>query len=1076
MVKQSAEDTALFQSSSEDGRATPDAEEERSCLHGLVACFFRSANPTHGERGTEGNYTIAHLLYSFVFSIGILGSFSALLFPRFMKTQHLDWCSPSSPRSCPATSYITVYRLQFAVSTFFLVLLLVQLAIFFKDDKIPRGYMHKGWWIPKLCLISLLIVAAYFIPGKFFVGWAYIGITGAVVFVHLQLFFLLDASRSCSRFLLDKREQCDSPVWIFVFWTAVGTLYLSSAVLVALAFWSYSKVDHCGTSSALMTFTAGFSILAIVLIVTTKSLKQEILTASTVAIYSTFLAYSATSYGQRECNPERAFLNVTYAERGLDGHVLEEVELIYVLTVYACMRKGHPGHFRFWHWNVSRGVNTSNEEDQSHPGADSSRRAVGEGRSVCSPLLVYAVLFLACLHSMMASTHWLSPAEEELAMNFKTNMFVLFLKTTSPLTVSILYMWTLVAPTLIPNTDATSLTSVLTSLAQFSGNLLNVIFIQPWTSCKGSHRVRFVYTSFLLTGITAACVMYSPGVRRWLETSPHFCSRLTHMGNCFSTDPAYLAVYRICFSMAAFFLLFAIILCCVRSRRDPRDLIQNGLWIVKFCLFFGLLVCSFFFPVAFGKTWLYFGLMGTFFFSVIQMFLLTDFSNLWMRNWAEKAERTGRKVYFRTIVAVTVFLYVLSFAALVCFFIFFAPSRHCQTNRLFLSINVVMCAVAAMISIHPKGANGGLLQSAIVSSYTMFLTWSAFSYNPNEKCNPVASYVSATDMRPSLNAQATLELILLIVTIVYVSVRIVPLSDSVQTLIAISSSLFRSVLKRDDYRNEGEKSSDQEELLQPEDRGAPPAGNGGSVDDGDAVQYNYSLFHWTHFVTSLHVTMVLTNWFSPQDGSDIKLSINWAAMCIKLTSSSFCILLYVWSLAVPILMKWLWSPLVTANNWPIIHVEEGGQNVADGYRALVFRLYNCVHTLREGRSNVSLVNKIYRYRNFTQFQYCVCSAAYASTLVKSTFCGIHNAHQKPTKIPLVRYFAHRLRSRDVTGDVAFSPRFLCCRAKLAGNFVTSQRQWEKRSSNRAAARQSHRDAQGGWVVKHCSVFTFWTRE
>jgi len=38
----------------------------------------------------------------------------------------------------------------------------------------------------------------------------------------------------------------------------------------------------------------------------------------------------------------------------------------------------------------------------------------------------------------------------------------------------------------------------------------------------------------------------------------------------------YLAVYRVCFSMAAFFFLFMVLMIGVRSSRDPRSAIQNG--------------------------------------------------------------------------------------------------------------------------------------------------------------------------------------------------------------------------------------------------------------------------------------------------------------------------------------------------------------------------------------------------------------------------------------------------------------------------------------------------------------------
>ena len=299
-------------------------------------------------------------------------------------------------------------------------------------------------------------------------------------------------------------------------------------------------------------------------------------------------------------------------------------------------------------------------------------------------------------------------------------------------------------------------------------------------------------------------------------------------------------------------------------------------------------------------VWMYLGLVGTFVFIIIQLFLLVDFTRLWNKTWARKMEESGRKCWFYSVFACTVTLYTISATAIVCFYVFFGASRRCKTNKMFVSINLVLCAVAAIISIHPKVQDGGLLQSSVVTTYSVYLTWSALSYNPNERCNPVATYVSEADMRPSLNIQASLDLFLLVVTIIYFSVRISPITDTLRKLIATSLRLIVGLRRR--------KVKDGDEECSDEHRG-----NDDAVDETETpsdefdfsdekVPYSYSFFHFVYFIAAVHVTMVLTNWYSPKDGSNIKLSIAWAAMSIKMTSSSMCILLYIWSLAVPILL------------------------------------------------------------------------------------------------------------------------------------------------------------------------------
>lgn len=58
----------------------------------------------------------------------------------------------------------------------------------------------------------------------------------------------------------------------------------------------------------------------------------------------------------------------------------------------------------------------------------------------------------------------------------------------------------------------------------------------------------------------------------------------------------YLAVYRICFAMAAFFFFFCLIMYGVKSSKDPRSGIQNGFWGIKVLIYIGLIVGAFFIP------------------------------------------------------------------------------------------------------------------------------------------------------------------------------------------------------------------------------------------------------------------------------------------------------------------------------------------------------------------------------------------------------------------------------------------------------------------------------------------------
>ena len=91
-------------------------------------------------------------------------------------------------------------------------------------------------------------------------------------------------------------------------------------------------------------------------------------------------------------------------------------------------------------------------------------------------------------------------------------------------------------------------------------------------SCKNSTAARIGYTFILLLGFIMSCVMLAPDIRAKLQNIPQLCK---YVDNC-DDLVGYLAVYRVCFAMAAFFAVMAIITFKVKSSRDPRAKFQNG--------------------------------------------------------------------------------------------------------------------------------------------------------------------------------------------------------------------------------------------------------------------------------------------------------------------------------------------------------------------------------------------------------------------------------------------------------------------------------------------------------------------
>nr|XP_045007125.1 serine incorporator 2 [Jaculus jaculus] len=391
--------------------------------------------------------------------------------------------------------------------------------------------------------------------------------------------------------------------------------------------------------------------------------------------------------------------------------------------------------------------------------------------------------------------------------------------------------------------------------------------------------------------------MLSPGVESQLYKLPWVCedeaqSPVVLRGHldCGSLL-GFRAVYRMCFAMAAFFFLFTLLMVCVRSSRDPRAAIQNGFWFFKFLIFVGITVGAFYIPDgSFSKIWFYFGVVGSFLFTLIQLILLIDFAHCWNQRWLCKAEERDSPAWYAGLFFFTFLFYVLSIAAVTLMFIYYTEPSACYEGKTFVGLNLILCLCVSIVAVLPKvqdaQPNSGLLQASVITLYTMFVTWLALSNVPDQKCNPHLPTSNATD-------QASLEDYR---TLWWDAPSIVGL------VIFILCSLFIS-LRSSDHRQVNSLMQTEEcpVALEPTQQQQVAVSEGRAYDnEQDGVTYSYSFFHFCLVLASLHIMMTLTNWYSP--GESGKLISKWTSVWVKICASWAGLLLYLWTLVAPLLL------------------------------------------------------------------------------------------------------------------------------------------------------------------------------
>ncbi|KAK3088575.1 hypothetical protein FSP39_020772 [Pinctada imbricata] len=431
-------------------------------------------------------------------------------------------------------------------------------------------------------------------------------------------------------------------------------------------------------------------------------------------------------------------------------------------------------------------------------------------------------------------------------------------------------------------------------------------------SAKNSTATRIAYSLLLIVGSLVACIFLVPGLETTLDKIPGLCKDFIGVNEYLKVDSpykiahcdevvGYLSVYRICFALAGFFLLFCLIMINVKSSKDPRSGIQNGFWAIKIIVLIGICVGAFFIPRgSFGIALMWIGLIGAFLFIIIQLILLIDFAHGWAESWVEKHEETESKCYYFGLLFFTIIFYLVGITMVVLFYIFYGTHSDCTLHKFFISFNLILCVGVSILAILPKiqeySPRSGLLQSSIITIYVMYLTWSAMSNNPNKECNPSLSTIfnpntnstGSTDgnyVTTAFDWQSIIALLVFLFAVLYSSIR--SSSNSQVGKITMSE---KTILQSDTGSTEGG------------DKDEEKGGQNVYDNEEEQVAYSYSFFHFMLCLGALYVMMTLTNWFSPS--SDFKtLNANMASVWVKMVSSWMCIVLYIWTLVAPIVLR-----------------------------------------------------------------------------------------------------------------------------------------------------------------------------
>eukprot|EP00043_Microstomoeca_roanoka_P013271 m.130015 g.130015 ORF g.130015 m.130015 type:complete len:429 (-) comp15711_c3_seq1:51-1337(-) len=396
-------------------------------------------------------------------------------------------------------------------------------------------------------------------------------------------------------------------------------------------------------------------------------------------------------------------------------------------------------------------------------------------------------------------------------------------------------------------------------------------------SCRSSTMTRVGYAFFLFLAAICSWILLDPKVSSELSKMSKYVGHLPggcEAGNC-DRRWGELGVYRIMSAVAVFHAVLALLLVGVKSNRDPRAPIQNGLWFLKFLLLAAIATGFFFVPNSFfvGVGWL--ALVCGFLFILVQMVMLVDFAYSWNESWLKNMEE-GSSCYKWALILCSFGVYAISLAVVICCFIYYteASDDSCSLSKAVLSVNIVLSAIMTFAALHPRvqeaQPTSGLLQAGVMTFYTTYLIWSAVS-NVDEPCGSGARTTTAT---------VVVGAILTFISVAYSSIR--------------TSSA--SQLGKLGMANEAEGQS----LIMSDVEAS--GGDHDGTDEDDGVRYSWTFFHLTFMLAAFYLMMIITDWANIRDGhtANSKIGNGLASVWVQIASSWVVSLMYLWTLIAPI--------------------------------------------------------------------------------------------------------------------------------------------------------------------------------
>lgn len=397
--------------------------------------------------------------------------------------------------------------------------------------------------------------------------------------------------------------------------------------------------------------------------------------------------------------------------------------------------------------------------------------------------------------------------------------------------------------------------------------------------------MRFKYGGLLVISFVLSVVMRSD---KCLDAAKYmkfgYLDECRGEHQCLKDQPC----YRIAFATALFFTIHWLVsnsYNCVLRSPASRVRFNTDWFVVKVALLVALMVGSLFTPSnGFFVVFAWAALVLSFVYLVLQLVIFLGFSydlNDWLRNHDHSAARVG-------LIGGTVVMNLATLTGTGFMYHWFGDDSSCSIGQMMITLTLLSAVGYTILGVFTP--NGSLFPSAIVFLYTSWTIFTALSsgITASETCNRLSSEPASWKLGIS-GALSALSL----------------------AYACTAGGMSRGTIVGDtETKMNGVNMNDN---LSGAENGLTASANADvSYDDEQHAQFasQLSWFHLLMALGSFYMSMLVTNWYitkgegsAASSSSIAEVDSGATSMWIKFASTVLCILLYVWTLIAPWILR-----------------------------------------------------------------------------------------------------------------------------------------------------------------------------